>query len=400
MTPALSLILKETTDRILANISQSQSSETHSSLMGGKMGYALFEAYYNQHFGVEDDSRIWEYISDALNQVQEGQLIHSFASGISGVAWAFLHLYNQGLLHDEGLDAEGIIEGLDEGLFEISMLLLKNGDFDYLHGGLSACLYFLERTPSAQLVSYIEQIVAQLSEVAVRFPNGDITWKFLNFNQYTLADAPTYNLGLSHGTASIVAVLSLLHERGYAPELCKQLIEGNLQWMWRVRNKTSNSIFPNTVTDEPQDQESRLAWCYGDLGIANTFWLAGEKLQNQEWKDIAKQTILHTATRHDENMRINDAAFCHGAIGAAYIFRKFAKRLENPLLEETADFWVQKALTYTLPAHEKDVFLSYGGEGTGYEPNLSILDGEASIGMVLLSELGASTVWDRFLLLS
>lgn len=400
MTQTLALTLKETIDRILTNISQSQSSEANASLMGGKMGYALFEAYYNHHFGIEDDSRLWEYISDSLNQVQEGQMIHSFASGISGVAWAFLHLYNQGLLQDEGLDAEGIIEGLDEGLFEVSMMLLKDGDFDYLHGGLSACLYFLERTPSPQVASYVEQIVAQLADIAVRFPNGDISWKFRNFNQYTLSDAPNYNLGLSHGTASITAVLSLLYERGYARELCKQLIEGNLQWMWRVRNKASYATFPNTVTEHPEDQESRLAWCYGDLGIANTFWLAGEKLQNRAWKDIATQTILHTATRHDENMRIHDAPFCHGAIGASYIFRKFAKRLQNPFLEETADSWLQKTLEFTLPKDQKEVFLSYRGQDIGYEPNLSILDGEASIGIVLLSEMGASTAWDRFLLLS
>ncbi|MEZ4905911.1 MAG: lanthionine synthetase C family protein [Spirosomataceae bacterium] len=400
MTQSFPLTLKETTDRILTHISQSQSSETHASLMGGKMGYALFEAYYNQLFGVEDDSRLWKYVSDSLNQVQEDQMIHSFAGGISGVAWAFLHLYNQGLLQEEELDAEGIVEGLDEGLFEVSMLLLKDGDFDYLHGGLSACLYFLERKPSAQVESYVEQIVTQLSEIAVRFPNGDISWKFRNFNQYTLANAPTCNLGLSHGTASIVAVLSLLYERGYARELCKELIEGNLQWMWRVRNKASYSIFPNTVTDEPQEQESRLAWCYGDLGIANTFWLAGEKLQNQTWKDVANQTILNSATRQDENMRIHDAPFCHGAMGASYIFRKFAKRLAKPLLEVTADVWLQKALDFALPKDQKDVFLSYRGEKMGYEPNLSILDGEASIGMVLLSEMGASTAWDRFLLLS
>lgn len=399
MTQALPSALKITTDRILTHISQSQS-EVNVSLMGGKMGYVLFEAYYNQHFGIEDDTRLWEYLSEALNQVQEGQLIHSFASGISGIAWAFLHLHNQGLLQDDALDAQSVVEGLDEGLFEISMTFLKEGDYDYLHGGLSACLYFLERTPSLQLTSYIEQMVEQLSAIAVRFPNGDITWKFLNFNKYTLATAPKYNLGLSHGTASIVAILSLFYEQGYAHERCKELIEGNLQWLWRVRNKASNSIFPNVVSDELEDQESRLAWCYGDLGIANTFWLAGDKLQNQVWKDIAKQTILKAATRTDDDVRINDAPFCHGAVGASYIFRKFAKRLQDPILEKIADWWLQKTFEYLQPETSQDVFLSHRGSGEGYESNLSLLDGEASVGIALLSKMGASTAWDRFLLLS
>jgi len=368
--------------------------------MGGKMGAALFEAYYNRHVGIKDDSRIWEHVADALNQVQEGQLLHSFAGGISGIAWSFLHLSNQGLLQEEELDAQAIVEGLDEGLFEVSMTLLKEGDYDYLHGGLSACLYFLERTPSPQISSYIEQLVEQLSQIAIRFPNGDISWKYLSFNQYTLENAPNYNLGLSHGTASIVSVLSLLYERGYARKRCKELIEGNLRWMWHVRNKASKSIFPNTVSDNPEDQESRLAWCYGDLGIANAFWLAGEKLQNQTWKDRAEQTILHATTRKGPDVKINDAATCHGTIGASYLFRKFARRLNNPLLDEAADFWLQKTLTYLQPEDTEDVFLSYAGESGGYESNPSILDGEASIGIALLVELGASADWDRMLLLS
>jgi hypothetical protein len=60
------------------------------SLLGGQMGYALFETYYHRHFGIEDDSRIWERISASLNEIQEGKLIHSFAGGIIGVAWGFL----------------------------------------------------------------------------------------------------------------------------------------------------------------------------------------------------------------------------------------------------------------------------------------------------------------------
>jgi lantibiotic modifying enzyme len=278
------------------------------------------------------------------------------------------------------------------------MILLEEGSYDYLHGGLSACPYFLERTPSPQIAHYAAQIVEQLAAIAVRFPNGDITWRFDDFGSRGSEEPNIYNLGLSHGTASIVAILCLFYEKGYARARCAELIQGNLQWMWRVRNKSANSIFPNTVADVPTDQESRLAWCYGDLGIANTFWLAGEKLKNETWKDIAEQTILHAAARRGANALLNDAAFCHGTTGAMYFFRQFAQRTHQPLFTETADFWLRKTETFAQPETGKDVFLSYLKDR--YDSNLSLLDGEASIGMVLLSELGAATNWDRFLLLS
>lgn len=372
------------------------------SLFGGQMGFAVFETYYNRYFGIEDDSRIWERISFSLNAVQEGEMVHAFAGGIAGVAWGFLHLFNQGLLQDDELDPQSIVEDLDEGLFESSMMLLEDGNYDYLHGGLGVCLYFLERTPSPQIADYLAQIVERLSAVAVRFSNGDITWIFDNFGSRSPEEPNIYNLGLSHGTASIVAILSLLHEKGYARERCAELIHGNLQWMWRVRNKgrskVMNSVFPNTVTDTPTDQESRLAWCYGDLGIANTFLLAGEKLQNNEWKSIAEQTMLHAATRRGPDTLMNDAPLCHGTAGAAYFFNQFSKHADAPVLTEAADFWLQKTAKGALPKENEDVFLSFHRDR--YESNLSLLDGEISIAMALLSILGGSTTWNRFLLLS
>ena len=368
--------------------------------MGGQMGYALFEAYYNKLMSRPDDTRLWEYVSDSLAKVEEGDIPHSFAAGIAGIVWGFLHLANRGLLPDDELDAQAVVEGLDEGLFEISMALLQIGDFDYLHGGLSAALYFLEREPSPIIASYVERLVEELSMVAIRYDNGDITWKFLDFHTHTLDTAKHYNLSLSHGTASIVSILSLFYERGYAAQRCQELIQGNLQWMWRMRNSSGDSVFPNTVTETPENQESRLAWCYGDLGIANTFWLAGEKLHHQPWKDIAAQTIKKSATRSGTETRVNDAPLCHGAIGVAYLFWRFAERLQDASLAETASAWLQRGLNFALPPEQAEVFLSYHGSEGGYIPNLSILDGEAGIGLAFLTLLGGDTSWERFLLIS
>lgn len=384
-------------DRIYHHIA-SQPTDGHASLLGGQMGYALFEAYYHRHFGIKDDGRIWERVSSSLNDIQEGKLIHSFAGGIAGVAWGFLHLFNEGLLQDDEIDPQSIVEDLDEGLFESAMLLLADGNFDYLHGALGVCLYFLERTPSLKITSYIDQIVEQLSLVAVRFPSGSITWEFDDFGRRGASSPPLYNLGLSHGTASIVAILTLIYEKGYAPAPCQELIAGALRWMWNVRNKSAQSVFPSVIQANAPDQESRLAWCYGDLGIANTFLLVGQKLQNEFWVEIAEQTITRAAARRGRDVAMKDAALCHGTLGAAYLFGKFAKAFPQHLLGATETYWFSKTFDYVQPTESSDVFLSYNGER--YESNLSLLDGEASIGMALLTYLGAPRAWERFLLLS
>ncbi len=370
------------------------------SLVGGQMGYALFEAYYQQHVEVDENSRFWERVAASLQGIQEAKLGPAFIAGISGVAWAFLHLDQQGFLADNELDAEAIVEELDEGLFAVSMQWLQEGNFDYLHGGLGACLYFLERTPSGRITRYMEQLIEQLARIAVRLPNGEITWKFLNFNQYTLQTATVYNLSLSHGTAGIVSILSLIYEAGYARAGCRELITGTLQWMSRVRNQMGASIFPNTVTDWPVDQDSRLGWCYGDMGIANAFWLAGEKLRHRAWREIAVETMLKAVPRRGEETKIRDAGMCHGSAGVMYMFRRFSARTGDERFSEAADYWLQRTLQYAQSDTSEAVFLSYVGETGEYESSLSLLSGEISIGLALLAELGAPLDWDRFLLLS
>jgi hypothetical protein len=388
-------------DRVYQHIA-SQPIDNNVTLLGGQMGYALFESYYQNHKQQPDnEGRIWDRVVTSLNAIQEGGQSYSFAGGIAGIAWGFLHLCNHGLIQPDDLDANDIVADLDEPLFQVSMELLQKGDYDYLHGGLSAGLYFLERQPSAAISHYIDTFVEQLSATAIRFPNGDITWPFHDFNRRTPDRPVDYNLGLSHGTASIVAMLRLFYEGGYARKRCAELISGTLQWMWNSRNRTGNSLFPTAVGAIRKDDESRLGWCYGDLGIACAFWQAGQTLNNPSWRAIGEQTILKAAQRRSMNdTKVADAAICHGSAGVAYIFRRFAQRIPNPSLTQAADYWLQETARHASADNEENVFLSYYAPSQTYEVNLGILDGEASVGLALLAELGALAYWDRFLLLS
>ncbi|GAB3925015.1 lanthionine synthetase C family protein [Larkinella terrae] len=368
------------------------------SLLSGQTGYAVFESYYLRHFGLTDNSRVWERLGAGINAIQSGDVDHTFAGGISGIAWAFLHLHNHGFLADSSDDPHDIVAALDEPLFLLSMDDLYAGSFDYLHGGLGACLYFLERPRSAETVYYLTEIVNQLEKIALKKTDGSITWYFRNFDRPDDRSV-SYNLGLSHGTASIVAVLSLLYRHGYAQNQCARLIEGGLQWLWSVRNENNPAVFPRQLfDDQPRDEFSRMAWCYGDLGIAHTFQLAGEIFNHNRWKQIAELTMLKAATRRSrKETLVSDTAFCHGSGGISHLFARFAQSHPNPVLDETARFWLQVTLDHALPSSENDILqqpipLSIRGD-------LSFLDGEASIGMILLSQLGADTAWERAFLL-
>ncbi len=367
------------------------------SLMGGQMGFALVEAYAQRYYGQTDDERLWERIEKSLSAIQTDDLGHSFAAGISGIAWGFLHLHNAGFVND--IDAQDIVSDLDKPLFELSLELIQKGDYDYLHGGLSAGLYYLERQPSPTIEQYVVQLVDALATTAVRLPTGEICWPFGDFGRWQPGEPVLYNPGLSHGTASIVALLRLFYERGYAANQCAELIQGALLWLWSKRNQSGKSVFPTMVTEDQSDQDSRLGWCYGDLGIANTFWLCGKTFHNAHWQSIALQTFLKAAQRRQpQDTGIRDANFCHGSAGVAHFFRQFNRQTPHPLLTEAADYWMQQTALYATPETDENVFLTY--EAGQHRPNLGLLDGESSVGLVLLAELGMPTGWDRLLLLS
>ena len=372
------------------------------SLFGGQAGFALFEAYYHRQFGIEDSLRVWDRLSACIDAIAEGKVIYPFADGMAGIAWSFLHLANNGFLADSPDDPQDIVTALDEPLFLLAMEDLAKGNYDYMHGGLSSCLYFLERRPSPEIAAYITQLVDQLATIAISKNEGELTWVFPNFGNRKPEDPITYNLGLSHGTASIVALLCQIYKRGYAKAQCARMIDGTLRWMWTNRNTTSIALFPNCVMDEHPDEYSRLAWCYGDLGIANTFWLAGETLQNDHWKQIAEQAVLKAATRcNRRETSIADAGLCHGSAGVAHLFARFADHDPAPILEKAAQYWLDDTFSRALPLEENATFLQCVqiDDSDLYRPALGLLEGEAGIGMILLTYLGASPAWERAFLL-
>jgi hypothetical protein len=368
------------------------------SLISGQVGYAVFESYYQRHFGLTDNNHVWERLAGGIDAIQSGDVDHTFAGGISGIAWGFLHLNNHGFLADSADDPQEIVAALDEPLFLLSMDDLGKGSFDYLHAGLGACLYFLERPRTAETVYYLAEIVSMLDKIALKKADGSITWHFRNFDS-PADDSVSYNLGLSHGTASIVALLSLLYQHGYAQPQCARLIEGGLQWLWSVRNTDNPAVFPRQLyDDQPREEFSRLAWCYGDPGIAHTFQMAGEIFGNNRWKQIAEYTMLKAAPRRNrKETLVSDVGFCHGSSGLGHLFSKFAQSYSNPVFEKTAHYWLEATLNRSLPPSEKDDLQQ--ATPLKHHDVLDMLEGDASVGLVLLSQLGADNAWERALLM-
>src|SRR5690606_1218930 len=109
-----------------------------------------------------------------------------------------------------------------------------------------------------------------------------------------------YNLGLSHGIPSIISFLSLLN--GYEDFKAKadQTLRRAITYILSLRNDDINafSLFPSwIIPNEETIYDSRLAWCYGDLGIGIALWNASKSLNDSKLKITAQDILVHSAKR-------------------------------------------------------------------------------------------------------
>ena len=133
---------------------------------------------------------------------------------------------------------------------------------------------------------------------------------------------------------------------------------------------------------------SRLAWCYGDLGVATALLEAGNTLNDSSVRDIAIQVLLYSAKRRDIKANyVNDFCLCHGSVGIAQIFRSHGIALELEELLDAAAYWEKDTLSrVVMDGHGRHTLLYYDPENGGYIERGGVLDGIAGAGLYFLGE--------------
>ncbi|HEY0611099.1 MAG TPA: lanthionine synthetase C family protein, partial [Chitinophaga sp.] len=281
---------------------------------------------------------------------------------------------------------------------------LEKQRYDFLHQGLGAALYFLERPMTAATIACLEKMVTQLENAAITLDTG-ISWK----DQFVRKDNTEdhYNLGLAHGVPAILAILSMLHEKKICVERTLPLLEEGVQWLLSTRNDPGaepGSWYPTMVTRNNApigSPQSRLGWCYGDLGIAITLWNIGVRLEKDAWKKEAVDILAHTLLHRDSrNGTVRDAGLCHGSTGIAQIYRRIYTGSGDERLQTGAGKWLQQ--TFELGAWEDGPAGFKAHTLNGYINTFNLLEGVTGIGLAMMAAVDedAAAAWDRCLLLS
>ena len=131
---------------------------------------------------------------------------------------------------------------------------------------------------------------------------------------------------------------------------------------------------------------SRLAWCYGDLGVATSLWQAGKALHNREWQEKALEVLRFSTSRRDiRSAGVIDAGLCHGAASVCMMFHYAYRQTGENLFEEVRDYWFDVTLNMGSRKEGLAGYSAWGGNEKGWVKEYDLLEGIAGIGLLLLS---------------
>jgi len=365
-------------------------------LYTGAFGMLMFLSYYNRYFEKKKYQQVTDDIFEhCCEQICNGIYYAPFCGGLSGILYGLHHLNECGFIDVDLTD-------VDKGYSDFLASNIKNystsNGFDFMHEATGIAIYLLQYGHSSDLDVVSDYV--KLLDSAAQYGNGTVKWMSdVNPDRKML-----YNISMSHGMSSISIFLSQCMEKGIESQICNKLLTGVVQYILQQEIDATKygSYFPFTSLESDKPIKSRLAWCYGDLGIAIAIWSAGVALNNNQWKAKAIEVMEYAADRRElESNMVMDAGLCHGTAGIAQFFKRMHYNTKDDKFLSANEFWVKETLNMAIWGEEGAAgFKTWKGDKR--IDNYNFLTGVAGIGLALIASQGddSFSTWDKVLLLS
>lgn len=334
-------------------------------------------------------------ISDLVNR----PLVHSsFCSGLVGLGWLINHLIEIKIIDKK---FSQFLVDVDKIAIYNCINLLKSNKHDFLHGATGNCIYLLSRLKKLSNPNIISDLILQLIKTSCIDLNG-MYW--IDDPAEDGENLRIINLGLAHGLASKIVLLSNAVRLGLSEEKIRDSLKRCCDFLLSAKKKKlGRSFYPDVLLDNDSDRDSRMAWCYGDLGIGIALWRAGDALNNT---DIQNQAVnlfkMSIGRRKPEQTSIVDAGICHGTVGIALMYNRMYMSTGIKSLKDESNFWLWNSCEYAnfndgIGGFKTKYSLKYGG----WQNDSGLLEGASGIALGILSCLeNRHYNWDQCLLLS
>jgi hypothetical protein len=392
----------ESVRAILADLeSQGREPSGDPSLAGGTTGLAILQGYLAQAGGgsasVAVARRCLEYATASMAE-QPGT--GSLYSGLTGVGWAVAHLQ----CRLRGVAGEDDLAEIDEALLDHLEQSPWRGEYDLIEGLVGFGVYALEGLPRPAATDCLERVVDRLAESAKSQGESTTWWTDPAWlPSETRAEFPGgyYNLGLAHGVPGVIGLLGQVCAAGVAHDKARPLLDGAVRWLL---DQDGQDSFANWVVPGTTGNKARLAWCYGDPGVAAALLGAARCVEEPAWEAAALAIARRAAQRPSDQSGVRDAGLCHGSAGLAHLFNRMFQATGEPWLAEAARAWIERTLTMRRPGQGIGGYEAWNSDEAGgptWSADPGLLNGATGIALALLAATTSiEPRWDRMLLLS
>ncbi|UUC47258.1 lanthionine synthetase LanC family protein [Flavobacterium cerinum] len=330
-----------------------------------------------------------KYIERAYAILAESEVCYpSFSGGLAGYAFLLQQLAAEHYI--DGSDYHEVIAEIDEIIIEHLENDLEGDHLDILHGAIGMALYLIDK----EQYEYAEKIIDRLDQSAIREGNRCYwrTFDYYKTQKYRI------DFGLAHGNAGIQFFLGKCLKKGIKTDTCTKMLNESLAFYQHTIQDVNlvKSYYPTIwveddyLTGKTKPEISRVAWCYGDLGILFTHLLVADALQDELLKTKTIQHLIQVAGRRtEEEVMYNDAGFCHGTCGLVLLFKNAYDQTGEGAFREASEYWLQKTYDYKLEKNDQVAYSLYDGSIRN-ETDPTLLEGLAGVAASYLSVLSTA----------
>lgn len=363
-------------------------------LLNGAMGEVI--ALYAVDKQLENSlTKANEYLDGIINNIPYQPRQSTYCNGLTGVGIGLMLLNDFGFID---LDPQAL-DTYDRYLSQAMNEFIFDENYDLLHGATGVALYFAKRgsANSETAVNVIRNYVLSLTKILIteRNTRGQlITW----CKMPSMFTNEWRNISMAHGLAGIVNVLAQIYRSKIMTDDENEKIKGLIITLsstiiaQRLDIKKYRSAYPSYYKNTSDTNTiSRLAWCYGDLGIMASLAIAAQVLHDGQLHNAVQEIIpLETSRRIYADTYVNDACICHGASGIYTFFKHIASSCyTSEAVSNTEQFWRDFILNTPFDR------LCYDPINRKYTPQFNILNGYAGIALALVDD---KSLIDRILL--
>ncbi|WP_344219913.1 lanthionine synthetase C family protein [Nonomuraea bangladeshensis] len=246
-------------------------------------------------------------------------------------------------------------------------------EYDLFRGLTGIGVLLLLRAPGSDLLGGILNYLIRLSKPR-RIDGQELPGWWVNHDPDPLLPTPGghVNVGLAHGIAGPLALLSLATLRGCKMPGQIDAIHALARWFDQWRQSSQDGLWwPQWLTRNElrtgrtnQTTPGRPSWCYGTAGIARALQLAALAIDDPIRRGIAEMAMAECLT--DQQLcKITGPGLCHGMAGVYQTAFRAARDAATPTIDQRLPTLAAALTQHAADAPDEAEGLPDGPAGVG-----------------------------------